>query len=84
MPEEAAVRHFQTTADIRRLVLVQKQIGLRRVRLDAVPALPEAQRDQNVEKVASGTAMRANPPGKSLQILRTPGQLCEYFHFNGA
>jgi hypothetical protein len=57
--EQARVGHLEDAADIRRLLLVEEEAGLRRVRVDVAGALQEAERDQRVEEVEGGARVQA-------------------------
>ena len=52
MHVEPAVGHLQHSADVGRLVLVEEQIGLRSVGVDAVLALQKAERNQRIKEIA--------------------------------
>ena len=84
MSIEALIGHLKHAADIGRLVLVEKQIGSGRVGVDTVCRGQKAERDQRVEKVASGSGMQAEAAGQRFEVFGMPGKFGEDLHLDGA
>ena len=78
------VRHFEDAADIGRLRLVEEEVGLGCIVIDAVDALEESQCDQRIQKIASPAWVESEAALQGLEILRMLRQLGEEFHLNGA
>ena len=82
--KQPVVGHFQNTADVGRLLLVQKQRGRRRVRVDPVLALQKPERDQRIQEISRRPGVQAQA---SADVVRRAGvfrNLGEQFHFDGA
>ena len=76
-PVEAVVRHLEEPAEVRGLAPVEEEVRGRRVVVDAVAALEEAQRDQRVEEIAGGALVQAEALAQGLEILRMARELRE-------
>ena len=81
---QALVGHLQHAADVGRLALVEEEIGLGRVVVDAVAALEEPEGDERVEEVARGARMQAEAGGEFGERLGVFGEFGEDFHLDGA
>ena len=82
-PVKSVVRHFEYPADVRRLPLVQKEIGFRGVTVLAVYALEKTQSHERVQEVARGSRVETHSILNAFEILRTPCKFGEEFHFDG-
>jgi hypothetical protein len=81
---EARTGHFHDAADIGRLGAVEKQVGLERIRVDAVIAVQQFQRDQRIEKIARRARMQPKPVLQRRKVGRSAGQCTEHTEFDGA
>ena len=81
---EPVVRHLQYAADIGGLVLVEEEIGVRRITVDAILSLQKAQGDECIQEVPGGARVQTETSLDCSEILRVLGQLGEDFHFYGA
>ena len=81
---EASVGHLQDAADVRGLVLVEEEIGGRRIGVVSVVALEAIECDEGVEEVARGARMQADAAADAGESLRAFGEHREELEFNGA
>ena len=80
-PEQAEVGHLENAADIRRLALVEKQVGVRGVRVDAAGAREEAERHQRIEEIMRRSRMQAEAFAEAFgrrRLFRQPGEELEF------
>ena len=82
---QAMVGHLEDAADVGRLLLVEKEAGLRRVRVLIAGACEKAERDERVEEVA-GPSRDAVASRLVIDVerLRTAGQLRKQAELDGA
>jgi hypothetical protein len=81
---QALVGHLQYTADIGGLALVEEEIGLGRVGVDAVVALEETERNQRVEEVARGAGMKPEAGAEFGEWFGVFSELGEDLHLHRA
>lgn len=81
---KAVVRHFEDAADVGRLVLVEEEVGLEAVGIDAVVVAGEkAESDEGVEKIAGAAGMEAHSFRECIQVFGMFGEFGEEFHLDG-
>ena len=79
------VGHLQYAANVRRLALVEEEIGGRRVVILAVAALEKFQRYQRIQEITCGSRVQAEPALQSFQRSSgVLGQFREKPHFHCA
>ena len=80
----APVRHFEEPTEVGGLLLVEEEVGLRRVGILITVALEEAQGDERVEKVARRTRVESQTSAQGIEIGGTRRELGEESQLDGA
>ena len=78
------VGHLQQAADVGGLVLVEEEVGLGGVGVDAIVALEEVEGDEGIEEVGGGTRMKAEAAAEFGEGFGVLGEFGEELHFDGA
>ncbi len=70
---QAVVGHLQDAPDVRRLVTVQKELGSRRVPVDAVFSLEHAQGNERIHEVVSRSFVKTQASLDSRKVFGVLG-----------
>ncbi len=81
---EAEVGHLKDAADVGGLALVEEEIGLGGVGVDACLPFEEAEGDESVEEVVRGAGMQVEASAEGCEIRRALRELGEELHFDCA
>ena len=81
---QTVIAHFQDATDVGGLGLVEEDIGLWCVAIDAVRALEKTESHERIQEVASRSRVQSQAALHGSEIARMLREVGEEFHFHGA